>query len=98
MKNLFLRIAGPCALMLCAAGPTLMADEYDKKTDVTINNPVEVPGVVLQPGTYMFKLLNSASNRHIMEISSEDGKRVYAVVFTAAARRGRPSSEPRMTF
>ena len=42
------------------------ADEWDKKTDVTFNQPVEVPGMVLSAGTYVFKLADSESDRSIV--------------------------------
>jgi hypothetical protein len=82
-----------------AIGPALLADDYDKKTDVTITEPVEVPGgVVLAPGTYMFRLLNVTGDRHVVRISSEDGKRTFAVAFTAAAHRVTPTSKTILTF
>jgi len=54
--------------LVCLAPPASKADEYDKKTVVTIDQRTEVPGIVLEPGTYVIKLLNSSSNRHIAEI------------------------------
>ncbi len=39
--------------------PKVRADEADKKTIVTINGPIQVPGKVLPAGTYVFKLLDS---------------------------------------
>jgi putative ABC transport system permease protein len=62
------------------------ADEYDKKTVITITEPLEVPGIVLQPGKYVFKLLDSSSNRHIVEVMNERMDHLYALTFTAAAR------------
>ncbi len=47
------------ALMFaCAAAtsPAIHADEWDKKTIFTFNAPVEVPGKVLTPGSYVFNL------------------------------------------
>ena len=35
------------------------ADESDKKTIMTVNEPVQVPGKVLPAGTYVLKLLDS---------------------------------------
>jgi hypothetical protein len=46
------------------------ADEWDKKTNVTFNEPVEVPGVVLPAGSYVFKLADSESDRHIARSSA----------------------------
>ncbi len=39
--------------------PKGRADESDKKTIVTVNEPIQVPGKVLPAGTYVFKLLDS---------------------------------------
>src|SRR5882724_9562849 len=39
--------------------PNGRADIADKKTIVTVNQSIQVPGKVLPAGTYVFKLLNS---------------------------------------
>ena len=39
--------------------PKVRADERDRKTIVTVNEPIQVPGKVLPAGTYVFKLLDS---------------------------------------
>jgi len=39
--------------------PKGRADESDKKTIVTVKQPIQVPGKVLPAGTYVFKLLDS---------------------------------------
>ena len=91
-------LAAPLALF--ALGTTaLRADDHDKKTDVTITEPVQVPGgIVLAPGTYMFILSNSESNRNIVEIKSEDGKHLYAMMFTTRAARTKQTSKTVLTF
>ncbi len=62
------------ALALCAFAVTspARADTFDKKTTFTIQEPVQVPNAVLQPGTYVLKLLSSQSNRNIVQIYNED--------------------------
>lgn len=97
MKRLLFTIAASCALLLVAV-PGVRADEYDKKTDVTTSGPIQVPGAVLPAGQYMFKLVNSSSNRHIVQVSSEDGKQVYAVTMAIPARRNRPDDKHILTF
>jgi hypothetical protein len=52
-----------------------MADDYNRKTVVTFSGPVEVPGVgaqTLPAGTYVFKILDSQSDRHIVQIFNQD--------------------------
>jgi hypothetical protein len=88
----------PMAILAIATSPNLFSDDHDKKTDVTITEPVQVPGAVLQPGTYMFILLNSSSDRHIVEIKSKDGSHLYSMSFTTAARRAVPTAKVSLTF
>jgi len=71
-----------CAVVLCAACVTATrADTWDKKTIVTFSDSVEVPGQVLPAGTYVFKLANSASDRHIVQIWNEDENQILATIF-----------------
>jgi len=65
---------------LVAVAPKASADEWDKKTKVTISEPMEVPGAVLQPGTYVFKLVDSQSDRHIVQIQNEREDHTYATI------------------
>jgi len=53
---------GMIGLMLLGGiffAPKSQADEMDRKTIVTVNQPIQVPGKVLPAGTYVFKLLDS---------------------------------------
>ncbi|MGB2678914.1 MAG: hypothetical protein WAN12_17670, partial [Candidatus Acidiferrum sp.] len=63
------------ALTLFAATllPSARADQWNKKTVVTFSQAVEVPGKILPAGTYTFQLLDSPSDRHIVEIFNADG-------------------------
>ena len=60
--------------------PSLQADKWDKKTALTINEPLQVPScctpdhtVTLQPGEYVMVLVDSLSDRHIVRILDKDG-------------------------
>jgi len=50
-----------CLGMLETAVPQAKADEWDQKTVFTFSGPVEIPGQVLNSGTYVFKLMDSQS-------------------------------------
>ena len=70
-----------CAVVLCAACVTATrADTWDKKTIVTFSDAVEIPGQVMPAGTYVFKLANSASDRHIVQIWNEDENQILATI------------------
>ena len=68
-------------LCLAAAG-SARADEYDKKTRITFSQPVEIPGRVLPAGTYVFKLADSMSDRHIVRIFTADESQILATLLT----------------
>jgi hypothetical protein len=52
--------------------PTAAADVWNKETRLEVREPLEIPGQVLEPGTYIFKLADSQSDRNIVEVFSED--------------------------
>jgi len=59
------------------------ADEYNKRTVVTINEPVIVAGVeqvTLQPGVYVMKLLSHDHNRNIVLFYNERENKLFATV------------------
>ena len=64
-------------LALTLLGATLVpgahADEWNKKTVLTFSQPMEIPGQILPAGTYTFVLLDSPSDRHIVQIFNADG-------------------------
>jgi hypothetical protein len=77
-----------CTLLLCATfAPSVLADQWDKKTIVTFNESVEIPGQVLQAGTYIFKLADSPINRHIVQIWNADENEILATILTVPATR-----------
>jgi len=71
LARLFLAIGSLAFLGITVTSPA-KADSFDKKTTLTIHEPIQVPNAVLQPGTYVMKLLNSASDRNIVQIYNED--------------------------
>ena len=78
--------------------PRASADEWDQKTIVTFSNPVEIPGQVLSPGTYVFKLADSQSDRNIVQVFSEDQTHLYGTFLTIPDERLRPSGKTIITF
>jgi hypothetical protein len=91
--------AALCVVMLGAGlAPKAAADERDKKTIVTFNAPVEVPGKALPAGTYVFKLLDSASNRNIVQIWDKDEKQLLATMLAIPDYRLKPTDKPVLSF
>jgi hypothetical protein len=86
------------AVGIVAIAPKASADEWDKKTIVTISEPMEVPGVVLQPGTYVFKLVRSESDRHIVEIQNERENHTFATIMAIPNYRIQPTGNSVFAF
>ena len=83
MKKLIGVVVAVSTLLLCATlAPPAKADAWNKRTIVTFREPVEVPGTVLQAGTYVFRMLDSLSNRHIVQIFNENETQVLATIQT----------------
>jgi hypothetical protein len=92
------------ALMGVAFSPAAKADEWNRKTVMTFSGPVEIPGVhlkgwgVLPAGTYVFKILDSQSDRHIVQIFSQDEKTCYATILSIPNYRLRATGKTVVTF
>lgn len=100
------------ALLSAIMTPIASADTWDKKTVITFSGPVEIPGVhltgwgVLPAGSYVFKIVSSQSDRHIVQIFSKDETTIYATILaipnyrlkatdkTVVTFRERPAGEP----
>jgi hypothetical protein len=77
---------------------TAHADTWNQETQVTFNQPVEIPGTVLAAGTYWFVLANDDSNRNIVQIFSADRSVLYATVQTVASERRHAADEVTLTL
>jgi hypothetical protein len=78
--------------------PRAAASESDKKTVVTFNTPVEIPGKALPAGTYVFKLLDSTADRNIVQIFDKDEKQLYATILALPNYRLEPPDKPIIQF
>src|SRR5439155_18403473 len=88
-----------CAVALAAClTPSARADEWNKKTILTFSGPVQIPGVTLSAGTYVFKLADLASNRHVVQVFDKDGKKIYATILAIPDQKLEPSDKPVVMF
>jgi hypothetical protein len=78
--------------------PLANADEWDQKTVVTFSGPVEIPGQVLQAGTYVFKLADSESANDVVQVYSADEKHLYGDFISIPEQRSEATDAPVVTF
>jgi hypothetical protein len=87
-----------CALLVAALSPAARADDWNRKTFITFSDSVEVPGAVLQAGKYVFKLMDSNADRHIVQVFNERENKLYATVLAIPSYREIPPDNTVITF
>lgn len=76
------------ALVVCSARTPARAAEPTKQTPFSINEPFEVPGMMLAPGRYVFKVIEAEAHRNVLEVFETvqlwtgDGTRVLTTLLT----------------
>jgi hypothetical protein len=92
------------ALLGMAVIPRATADAWNRKTTITFSAPVEIPGVhlkgwsVLPAGTYVFRMLDSQSDRHIVQIFNKDETTIYATILSIPNYRLKATDNTVVTF
>jgi LPXTG-motif cell wall-anchored protein len=81
-----------------ALSPSARADEWNKKTVMTVSEPFQVPNKVLPAGTYVIKLMNSQSDRHIVQIFNADETQLQTTILAIPNYRIQPTGKTVFTF
>lgn len=74
------------------------ADEWDKKTTLTINEPIQIRDTYLEPGQYVLRLMDSSSDRHIVQIFNSDQSHLINTVLAIPKERLQASGRSEFTF
>jgi len=89
------------ALIACAAlftGLPVRADEGNQKTTLTFSQPVELPGIVLPAGKYVFKLVETTTYRHVVQVSNAEETKVFATILAIPDYRLKPTADTVVHF
>ena len=78
--------------------PSARADEWNKKTILTVNETIQVPNKVLPPGKYVIKLLDSPSDRHIVQIFNGDETHLLTTILAIPNYRSAADRQNRIRF
>jgi hypothetical protein len=91
---------GCFALALIFITPSLtQGDEWNLTTRFTVNHQSEVPGVVLQANTpYVIRLLDSPSNRNVVQIYDKDQMHMLTMFMAVSAERPEPADRTVFKF
>jgi hypothetical protein len=85
-------------LLGVALAPSGRADEWNKKTTLTVSESFQVPNKVLPPGTYVIKLLDSPSDRHIVQIFNADETQILTTILAIPNYRLQPTGKTVVSF
>jgi hypothetical protein len=91
-------LAGCAGILGLAIAPTSQADVWNKRTILTVNQEIQVPGKVLPPGKYVMRLQDSPANRHIVQVFNEREDQLLATVLAVPNYRLQPTGDTKFTF
>ena len=94
----FALLAACAGLATLTLTPAAHADEWNKLTIITINEPIQVPNMVLPPGKYAMQLLDSPSDRNIVQIFNADRTHLITTILAMPNYRLEPSGKTVLTF
>lgn len=88
------------AATLVAVGliPAVHADEWNKRTVVTLSEPLIAGNKVLQPGTYVWQLMDSPVNRNVVRIYNDSGSKLETTVLAIPNERLQRSDKGQFVF
>jgi len=89
---------GAAALVAVMAPARANAQTVDQRVYFTFSGPVELPGVGLPPGKYLFHLAEPTAARDVVQVASADGRKVYGTFFTKSVDRFDAASKPEVRF
>ena len=86
MRNTLRTVFGVVLLGVMAA-PAITAVNMNNTTSLTFRAPVELAGVVLPAGTYIFEVANPDSGANVVRVLSRNRSRVHVLKITMPTYR-----------
>jgi LPXTG-motif cell wall-anchored protein len=98
MQSISLVVLTTLCLLGALIVPKARADEWDKMTKLTFNEPVQVPGATLPAGTYVFKLADSEGDRTIVQVFNADQTKLITTILAIPDYRMKTPSKTIISF
>jgi hypothetical protein len=89
MKSLtrLLALSAFILILGVVSAPNALAQRPESST-LRVTEPLDVGGTVLEPGVYLIRLLESASNRNLIQVTNEDRTKVFTTVLSVPHHLG----------
>jgi hypothetical protein len=94
LKRSFVSVLTLMMTITLFAPRIVRADETDKKIIVSFNKPVAIPDLVLEPGTYVFKLADHGNIPYVVQVFNEDETQIYGSLLTIPKYRDTVTDQP----
>ncbi|HEV8317940.1 MAG TPA: hypothetical protein VGQ10_11045 [Vicinamibacterales bacterium] len=86
------------ALLVLVSSAAYAQVPFDKRTTFTFNRTVQLPGVQLPPGEYIFRLADPETSRKVVQVLSANRNEVYAMLHTIPRQRAEAPDKPEISF
>src|SRR5260221_9368459 len=97
MRNkMIVRVVCALAVLFGFMLSDVSAQPLDHRVFFTFSAPVEVPGVALAPGKYLFRVEDNGGR--VVQVLSADGTKAFATFFSIPAERPKTADEPEVRF
>jgi len=93
-----LTVLAAVAVMTLGIGSPARAQTEDYRTYFTFSGPVQLPGVTLPAGRYLFRLADPTTGRKVISVLSADGKTSLAMLHTIPNRMAVAPRDPQIRF
>lgn len=77
-----LAVLGAIGLLFTLASAPSGASPIPEASYLRVDEPLDVGGTILEPGTYVIRVLPSISNRNILQVTNEEMTKVFATVLS----------------
>ena len=96
-------ITSACAaamlLTMSATPARAQGGPMDSRTEFTFNQPIELPGVTLPAGTYVFRFVDATTGKKVMQVQAKDASsKTYGMFMTISAQRPKASDDAELRF
>ncbi|MBL8212703.1 MAG: hypothetical protein JNK87_18460 [Bryobacterales bacterium] len=98
MKQFKSILAAAAVVALGTCIPQAQAGPWDKLTYLTVKEAIQVPGAQLPPGKYAVRLLESQSNRYIVQFFNDDRSKLFATVLAIPNETMEPVDNTQLRF
>ncbi|MGV3520539.1 hypothetical protein [Luteitalea sp.] len=92
------RLAIASTFLVFLGTATVHGDSWNDRTTLRFSAPVLIPGATLQPGEYVFRLMDLKSSRHMVQVLTADESRVIATTHAIPVKRRDPEGTTTLTF